>query len=263
MPAAGKVPDRVRVTYEDGTIAELPVRSALRGVRLPGIETPGYHVIELGAERMTVAIAPPRCYTIADITPEERPWGLAVQAYGLRSAGDCGIGDTAGVIALAGKAAGLRADAVALSPVHALFAADPNHFSPYSPSSRLFYNPLHADARTLFGDARVAKAAHDAGVAAAAAELEQQRLIDWRESARAKMAVFRRLFEDFSSTDLAARLGNAAGNGLCAISRGRGSAACRSCALRGAARSADLPPMGRPGIGAIGPNRGATRQARK
>ena len=131
VPAAGKVPDRVRVTYEDGTIAELPVRSALRGVRLPGIETPGYHVIELGAERITVAIAPPRCYTIADITPEERPWGLAVQAYGLRGAGDCGIGDTAGVIALVGKAAGLRADAVALSPVHALFAADPNHFSPY------------------------------------------------------------------------------------------------------------------------------------
>ena len=30
VPAAGKVPDRVRVTYEDGTIAELPVRSALR-----------------------------------------------------------------------------------------------------------------------------------------------------------------------------------------------------------------------------------------
>ena len=38
----------------------------------------------------------------------------------------------------------------------------------------------------------------------AAAELEQQRLIDWRQSARAKMSVFRRLFEDFSSTDLAA-----------------------------------------------------------
>ena len=157
VPAAGKVPDRVRLTYEDGTIAELTVRSAPRGARLPGIETPGYHVIEFGAERITVAIAPPRCYTIADVAPEERPWGLAVQIYGLRSAGDCGIGDTAGVIALAGKAAGLRADAVALSPVHALFAADPNHFSPYSPSSRLFYNPLHADARTLFGEARVSE----------------------------------------------------------------------------------------------------------
>jgi 4-alpha-glucanotransferase len=204
VPAAGKVPDRVRLTYEDGTIADLTVRSAPGGARLPGIETPGYHIIEFAAERITAAIAPPHCYTIADIAPEERPWGLAVQIYGLRSAGDCGIGDTAGVIALAGKAAGLRADAVALSPVHALFAADPNHFSPYSPSSRLFYNPLHADARTLFGEARVRKAAHDAGVATAAAELERQKLIDWRQSAPVKMAIFRRLFEDFSSTDLAA-----------------------------------------------------------
>jgi 4-alpha-glucanotransferase len=202
--AARKIPDRVLLTYEDGTIAELPVRSASRGVRLPGIETPGYHVIEFGTERITVAIAPARCSTIADTAPEGRLWGFAAQIYGLRSAGDCGIGDTVGVIALAGKAAALRADAIALSPVHALFAADPGHFSPYSPSSRLFYNPLHADARALFNEARVAKAAEEAGVAAAAAELEQQKLIDWVQSARAKMAVFRRLFEDFSSTDLAA-----------------------------------------------------------
>lgn len=203
-PAAGKIPDRVLLTYEDGTIAEVPVHGMSHGVRLPGIETPGYHVVEFGTERVTIAIAPRRCCTIADVAPEGRLWGLAAQIYGLRSAGDCGIGDTAGVIALAGKAAALRADAIALSPVHALFAADPGHFSPYSPSSRLFYNPLHADARTLFNEARVAKAADDAGVAAAAAELEQQKLIDWRQSARAKMGVFRRLFEDFWSTDLAA-----------------------------------------------------------
>ena len=203
--AAGKVPDRVRLTYADGSVAELPVRAAPRGVRLPGIETPGYHVIEFGAGRATLAIAPPRCYTIADIAPRpHRPWGLAAQIYGLRGAGDCGIGDTAGVIALAAQAAELRADAIALSPVHALFAADPNHFSPYSPSSRLFYNPLHADARTLFGEARVAKAVHAAGVAAAAADLEQLKLIDWPLAARTKMSVFRRLFEDFSATDLAA-----------------------------------------------------------
>src|SRR6516165_6408891 len=50
---------------------------------------------------------------------------------------------------------------------------------------------------------RVAKAAHVAGVAAAAAEREQQGLIDWLLAARGKMSVFRRLFEDFSSTDLA------------------------------------------------------------
>ena len=63
---------------------------------------------------------------------------------------------------LAKAAARLKADALALSPTHALFAADPNHFSPYSPSSRLFYNPLHADAAAIFGEAKVAKARSEA-----------------------------------------------------------------------------------------------------
>ena len=37
------------------------------------------------------------------------------------------------------------ADAVAISPVHALFPADPGRFSPYAPSSRLFLNVLLGD----------------------------------------------------------------------------------------------------------------------
>ena len=106
--------------------------------------------------------------TIADIASDERVWGIAAQIYGLRRPGDCGIGDMAGVVALAKAAAALKADALALSPIHALFAADPDHYSPYSPSSRLFYNPLHADPRPLFGEERVRKAAATAGVEARA-----------------------------------------------------------------------------------------------
>jgi 4-alpha-glucanotransferase len=88
--------------------------------------------------------------------------------------------------------------------MHALFVADPNHYSPYSPSNRLFYNPLHADARTLFGDVRLARAMSDTGLGERMSALEQLALIDWPESARAKMSMFRRLFEDFSSNDLLA-----------------------------------------------------------
>ena len=151
---------RVRLTYEDGTIAELTVRSARRGAHCPPSSTPGYHRLRVREpSAITLAVAPPRCFTIADVAPEERLWGLAVQIYGLRRAGDCGIGDTAGVIALAGKAAAPRRRRRGAQPGARLFAADPDHFSPYSPSSRLFYNPLHADARTLFGAARVRKAA--------------------------------------------------------------------------------------------------------
>ena len=57
--------------------------------------------------------------------------------------GDCGIGDMARRQSLWPKR---RRDSRRMrwrsARSHALFAADPNHFSPYSPSSRLFYNPL-------------------------------------------------------------------------------------------------------------------------
>ena len=69
-------------------------------------------------------------------------WGVAAQIYGLRRVGDGGIGDAGAVRDLAQAAARQGADAVALSPVHSLFAADPARYGPYSPSSRLFLNPL-------------------------------------------------------------------------------------------------------------------------
>ena len=70
------------------------------------------------------------------------------------------FGDAGALADLVESAAREGADAIALSPTHSLFAADPSHFGPYSPSSRLFLNPLFADPALVFGAARVA-AAHD------------------------------------------------------------------------------------------------------
>jgi 4-alpha-glucanotransferase len=196
-------PPRARLVHEDGSAIDIPVRETARGIRLPGIKTIGYHTLEIGQTSITLAVAPARCITIDDIARGERLGGLAAQIYALRHAGDCGIGDMSGVIDLAKSAAALGLDAVALSPAHALCAADPNHFSPYSPSNRLFYNPLHADVVSVLGEERVARARIAAGVACSARELESSALIDWRVSTRVKMAVLCCLFEDFVATDLA------------------------------------------------------------
>ena len=196
-------PPRARLVHEDGSEDELPVRETAGGIRLPGIKAIGYHTLEVGQRSITLAVAPARCITIEDIAGECVA-GLAAQIYALRHAGDCGIGDMSGVTALARSAAALGLDALALSPAHALFAADPEHFSPYSPSNRLFYNPLHADVTSMLGEDRVARARIAAGVAFSARELESSSLIDWRVSAQVKMAVLRCLFEDFAATDLAA-----------------------------------------------------------
>jgi 4-alpha-glucanotransferase len=197
------VPEHIRLIQEDGRVTDVPVQRTAAGSTLPGIETPGYHTIEIGQTQVTLAVAPAKCVTISDLTSGDRVWGLAAQLYGLRSRGDCGIGDMAGVIALAQASAAFKADALALGPAHALFAADPEHFSPYSPSSRLFYNPLHADAAAVFGEARVAKSRSDIGASREASDLEEAALIDWPRSGRIKMRILRRLFDDFFATDLA------------------------------------------------------------
>jgi 4-alpha-glucanotransferase len=206
VPCAGAASSRARIIYEDGTAAERMAERTAHGYVLPPIAQPGYHRIEFApGSALTLAVAPGRCVTTTDLTGKDRAWGLAVQTYGLRSPGDCGIGDMSGVVALARAAVALKADALALSPTHALFSADPGHFGPYSPSNRLFYNSLHADAAAVFGEERVATARSEAAaqvgvqagaqVGAQVGANQETDLIDWPRASHLKMAMFRRLFE--------------------------------------------------------------------
>ena len=77
----------------------------------------------------------------------------------------------------------------ALSPMHALFTADPARFAPYSPSSRLFLNPLHAAPALVFGRRPCGRGRCRMPASAEAfARFEPQQLIDWPASADAKLA---------------------------------------------------------------------------
>ena len=178
--------------HEDGSGESL----RLDGGRLPALHKPGYHRLLIGDREQPIAVAPRRCVTVADLARERRLWGVAVQLYSLRRDGDGGIGDTTALADLARSAARHGADAVALSPTHSLFPEDPTRFGPYSPSSRLFLNPLLADPAAVLGVERVGKAA--AGTAAAMAD----GLIDWPTAGEARYRLLRRLFEDFAHDDL-------------------------------------------------------------
>jgi 4-alpha-glucanotransferase len=157
---------------------------------LPAIDEPGYHQLETDGRAITVAVAPPRCLTLDDIAPGEQLYGLAVQLYALRGANDQGIGDAAALRDFVGAAARQGADAVALSPVHSLFAADPSHFGPYSPSSRLFLNPLYADPSMVFDNA----------ASATPSETQDGALIDWPKAARVKLDQLRRLHDGLATS---------------------------------------------------------------
>jgi 4-alpha-glucanotransferase len=181
---------------ENGETRDLRLERVADGLSLPRIAEPGYHKLHVGNRVITLAVAPQRCVTPTDLVGRARSWGVAVQLYGLRENGDFGIGNASGLIAFVNAAARAGVDAVALSPNHAMFSADPARYGPYSPSSRLFFNPLHADPTIVFGQERVSAISQKLGLAKQAKALEEQPLIDWAASAAAKLALFRGLFED-------------------------------------------------------------------
>jgi 4-alpha-glucanotransferase len=190
------------------TIAELALENGdRRGITLrpqdgvailPPIDTPGYHRLRLADREVAVAVAPRRCVTMEDIAPGERLWGLAVQLYALRGEPDEGFGGTAALRELIPSVAREGGDAIALSPTHSLFAADSSHYGPYSPSNRLFLNPLYADPAAVFGKDRVAK------LAAQSAQAPTGPLIDWPKATAAKYAALRRLWDEFAANELRA-----------------------------------------------------------
>jgi len=183
------------LVLEDGSVRGVTIRGGKRAT-VPAIGVAGYHRLRFVNREITLAVAPARCVTLEEVGAGRRLWGVAAQVYGLRRTGDGGIGDAGAVRDLAQAAARHGADAVALSPLHSLFAADPARHSPYSPSSRLFLNPLYGDPSIVFGAERLA--------AQAAVEEAQAPLVDWAASGAAKFARLRRLFDDFTARDLAA-----------------------------------------------------------
>jgi len=198
IPADGIDARFARLIDEDGRVQDMALEEDCDGCVLGGrVDEPGYYDLEIDGAPTRLAVAPARCFTLDDVAPGARLFGIAAQIHALRTRGDGGAGTYAGVGALARSAAQAGADALALSPSHALFTADPCHYAPYSPSSRLFMNAAHIDHEALFARERVAACARRAGVAETLDQLEALDLIDWPQAARARRKLNAALFEDF------------------------------------------------------------------
>jgi 4-alpha-glucanotransferase len=173
-------PGRYRITHEDGSVLDGVADSHEHGQVRIGGTVPGYHRLQIGAREVTLAVAPPRCWTVMDATGGKRAWGLTAQLYALRRPGDGGIGDFPALGLLARSAAAAGATAIAISPAHAQFSADPGAFSPYTPSSRAMLNVLHA---------------HPCGDGADVPDA----ILDWRSAAPARLAACRQAFATLSA----------------------------------------------------------------
>ncbi|OOL34567.1 4-alpha-glucanotransferase [Pseudomonas sp. FSL W5-0299] len=184
------------IHLEDGSRLNLKLDAE---AQLPGLVPVGYQHVSIDGQSFTLAVAPARCYSVGDAvdSPIPRTWGLSVQLYSLRRAGDGGFGDTQALEDLARVAGERGAEALAISPLHAMFGSDTQRYSPYSPSSRLFLNSLYAAPGAILGE-RAWRAAIDAtGLAAELQHLEEQPLIDWPVAAEAKHRLLQALYEGF------------------------------------------------------------------
>ncbi|MDO8411080.1 MAG: 4-alpha-glucanotransferase [Phenylobacterium sp.] len=140
-----------RLRLEGGEVLDIAL-DPQTGFTRQGVDLPGYHRLEVADQEVTVAVAPAQAFGLDDLAPHRRLWGQAVQLYSLRGRDPRPFGDFGDLAGFA-EAAGRRgAAALAISPVHALFAADAERFSPYAPSSRLFLNGLYADPAAVLGD---------------------------------------------------------------------------------------------------------------
>ena len=148
---------------------------------------------DAAAMRPQALQAPPglRCY----LPDGGRFWGVAVQLYQLRSARNWGIGDFADLEDLIPVLAGRGADFIGLNPLHALFLADPERCSPFSPSNRRFLNPLYLAVDRIPGfDPGMVEAPDLDG-------LRATELVDYRGVARAKMAALRAVWRALDMPD--------------------------------------------------------------
>lgn len=184
-----------------------------RRLRLGALPAVGYHRLVVEGLEGNDAVMPLIVVPASGHLPEAwrnggtggAGWGWSVDLFARRSRRNGGLGTFADLGTLAEVSAGLGASVLALNPLHALFADQPDRCSPYSPNSRLFLNPLYIDPTGVpefdaCGEARqiIASADHQALVAAA----EMAPLIDYRAVAAHRTPLLEALFHDFRDRHL-------------------------------------------------------------
>ncbi|WP_232323933.1 4-alpha-glucanotransferase [Catenuloplanes japonicus] len=119
-----------KITFEDGSTR------AVTG-ELPAGLPLGWHRLTTSNQEVTLVVVP-------DALPEApRAWGWMLQLYAVHSARSWGMGDFGDLRTLASWSGASGAGLTLLNPLHAPAPVHPVPASPYSPSSRRFWNPLY------------------------------------------------------------------------------------------------------------------------
>jgi len=185
-----------------------------RAFPLPFMPDPGYHLIALTAPdaeqgqlaNMTLIVAPSRCYVAPALQNGGRAWGISTQLYSIRSHRNWGFGDFTDLTVLIDHAARLGADALGLNPLHVLFPHNPAHRSPYSPSSRLYFNSLYLDVDKIIeldGNDSLRQSVREADFQQRLLALRERERVDYPGVAAVKFPTLQALFANFQKQALA------------------------------------------------------------
>lgn len=174
-------------------------------LRLPEDLAEGYHRLCIdgseGPAEAVLIVAPSTGYAPEWLKQGNRLWGIACHLYSLRSTNDWGMGDFSCLAQLSRITAGLGGTAVGINPLHALFPVNPDHASPYSPSSRRFLNPLYIDVTQVleFQDSVEVRAlAASPGFAERLAKAKDDDYVDYPLVSAIKMVVLERMHDFFA-----------------------------------------------------------------
>ena len=180
---------------------------------LPALTQTGYHRLELerveaesgAAAGMALIVAPVDCYQPEALLGDGRVWGPAVQLYSLRSRRNWGIGDFTDLRLLVEQTADEGGGIVGVNPLHALFADNPAHASPYSPSQRCFLDPHYIDVEAV-PEFRECETARERVAApefqARLRRLREAELVDYVEVAAVKSEILELLYAHFRERHL-------------------------------------------------------------
>lgn len=120
---------------------------------LPAKLPEGYHDLTISQNEQhwqcRVIVAPKRCFEPEALLQDKKLWGACVQLYTLRSAHNWGIGDFGDLQRMLVDVAKRGGSFIGLNPIHALYPANPESASPYSPSSRRWLNVIYIDVNAV------------------------------------------------------------------------------------------------------------------
>lgn len=202
--SAGDLPQLAHAALDDGDYLAL-------GLTLPPCEEAGHHRLSVSLDglppaQMPLIVCPATCHRPPVLEAGGRVWGVSVQLYGVRSQRNWGMGDFTDLANLATLLGRQGAALIGVNPLHALYPHNPEHCSPYSPSSRQFLNVLYIDVEAVpdFAECEAVRAAvASPKFQARLAALRAAPLVDYTGVAAAKFPLLERLYAHFRARHLA------------------------------------------------------------